>query len=297
MIDLYKLPVFHAVAQTRSFTRAAEQVHLTQPGISKHIKAMEEYFGVPLFDRMGRKVALTEAGEVLFETTQEVLTSITAAEQRIQDLTGLRGGKLRVGASFPIGLYILPRLLAEYRKRYPAVEVELAISTSANIEAKVLANKLDLGLVSRDVRHPKLVAVEFMKDELVAIVPPGHALSSKHRIKAEELVGESVILSAKGAGARAVVEERLRAKGIVLEKVLDFVNAEGVKHAVEAGLGISIQPRIMVQRDVAAGALRALRLADLDATIGYLHIARKDRHVSTAHQAFLALLPEADLDR
>lgn len=296
MIDLDRLRIFQAAAQTGSFTRAAQLVHLTQPGISKHIKSMEQYFGVPLFDRLGRKIALTQAGEVLFETTQEVMAQVAAAEQRIKDLTGLRAGKLRLGASFPIGLYILPRVLAAYRKRYPAVEVELAISTSASIEAKVLANKLDVGLLSRDVHHPKLLARKFMTDELVVIVPAGHKWPSRRRVKAQELAAQSVVLSARGAGAREVVEERLRAKGIVLPTVLDFANAEGVKHAVEAGLGISIQPRIMVQREIAAGALRALRLADMDAAISYCWISRKDRHVSNAQRAFLELLPKSRVD-
>src|SRR5579875_1352856 len=292
MIDLDRLRIFHAVAESGSFTRAAQLVHLTQPGISKHIKSMEEYFGVPLFDRQGRKVALTQAGEVLYASTQEVMALVASAEQRIQDLRGLRGGTLRLGGSFPVGLHVLPQVLAAYRKRYPQVKVELAIANSAGIEARVLDDKLDLGLVSHEVQHPKLVAREFMRDELVVIVPPGHKWSGKRRVKVQELAGESMILSGKGAGARAVVEERLQAKGIVLENVLDFANAEGVKHAVQAGLGISVQPRVTVQQEIDAGLLRGLRLADMDADIPYMYIARKDRHVSNAHQAFVELLLE-----
>jgi DNA-binding transcriptional LysR family regulator len=292
MIALDRLRIFHAVAQSGSFTRAAEMVHLTQPGISKHIKSMEEYFGVPLFDRAGRKATLTQAGEVLLESTQEVLALVASAEQRIQDLRGLRGGTLRLGGSFPVGLHVLPQVLAAYRKRYPQVKVELAIANSAGIEARILDDKLDLGLVSHDVQHPKLVTHEFMRDELVVIVPPDHRWSSKRRVKAQELVSESMILSGKGAGARAVVEERLQAKGIVLENVLDFANAEGVKHAVEAGLGISIQPRVTVQQEIDAGLLRGLRLADMECSIPYMYIVRKGRHVSNAQQAFVELLPK-----
>src|ERR1700687_3715706 len=127
MINLDQLRVFQAVAQASSFTRAAETVHLTQPGVSKHIKQMEEYFGTPLFDRLGKRVALTQAGEILFAATQEVMTSITAAEQRIEELKGLRGGKLVLGASFPIGIYVLPTILAAFRNQHPAVDVTLDI--------------------------------------------------------------------------------------------------------------------------------------------------------------------------
>jgi len=290
MIDLDRLRIFQAVAQARSFTRAAELVHLTQPGISKHVRQMEEYFGVPLFDRLGKKIALTQAGEILFEAAQEVIALVGAAEQRINDLTGIRGGKFYLGASFPIGLYILPGVLARYRKNYPSVEVKMDISTSSKVQAGVLSNRLDVGLVSSEVHDPRLLATEFMSDDLVAIVPRNHKWSTKKQIKIQDLLGETFILSAKGAGARAVVEERLQAKGIVLQNVLDFVNSEGVKHAVEAGLGISIQPRSIVQRELSVGSLRALRLADMETKIGYFHICRKNRHISNAAQAFLALL-------
>src|SRR5271165_1347566 len=118
MDNLERLRVFHAVAQAESFTQAADFLHLTQSGVSKHIKAMEEELGVPLFDRLGKTIALTEAGEILYQTAREVIGSVAAAEQRIQELAGLRGGKLRVGASFPVGLYVLPRLLAEFRKEH-----------------------------------------------------------------------------------------------------------------------------------------------------------------------------------
>lgn len=290
MDNLERLRVFHAVSQAESFTKAAEALHLTQSGISKHIKAMENELGVRLFDRVGKKVSLTQAGEILYEASKEVLASVGSAEQRIQELAGLSRGRLRVGASFPVGLYVLPRVLAAYRKEYPAVEVTLAISTTASIEAKVLDNKLDFGLVSADVHHPKLLTLAFMTDELVVIVPPEHKWANRRNIRAEELPDETFILAARGAGARATVEERLKAKGIGLTSVLDFVNIEGVKHAVEAGLGVSVQPRGAVQREVEAGTLIALRLADMESEIQYVYICRKKQFLSSAQKAFLEVL-------
>ena len=143
MIHLDQLRVFQAVAETGSFTRAADVVHLTQPGISKHIKQMEESFGTPLFDRSGRKATLTEAGAILFEATQGVMAIIDVAEQRIEDLKDLRGGRLRLGTSFPIGVYLLPRVLAQFRRKYPAIEVTLNITVSGMIGPKVLASEID----------------------------------------------------------------------------------------------------------------------------------------------------------
>jgi len=292
MDNLERLRVFYAVAKAENFTLAAESLHLTQSGISKHIKAMEEEFGTPLFDREPRKVSLTHAGEILYEAAHEVLASVASAEERIRELDGLGRGRLRVGASFPVGLYILPRLLADYRKQYPNIEITLAISTTANIEAKVLDNKVDFGLVSADVHHPKLMTLAFMTDELAVIVPPDHKWANRRNVRADELPGETFIFAARGAGARATVEERLKAKGIVLPNIMDFVNIEGVKHAVEAGLGISVQPRVAIQREIEAGALVAIRLADMDPEIQYVYIFRKKQIPSSAQKAFIEMLVE-----
>ena len=290
MINLDQLRIFQAVAQTRSFTRAAGIVHLTQPGISKHIKQMEEYYGVPLFDRTGKKVSLTEPGEILYEATLEVMAMMEAAERRIDDLKGLHGGTLRLGSSFPVGVYLLPEVLAAFRKQYPAVEVKLDISLSESIEAKLLANELDLGLVSHDARDPRLLARDFMTDELIAIVPTHHKWATKRKIKPQDLAGETFVVAAQGAGTRAVVEERIKAQGIVLQNVLEFGNLEGVKHAVEARLGISIQARSVVRREISAGTLHAIRLAGMDAKIQFYYVYRKNMHLSHAARAFLALL-------
>lgn len=290
MINLDQLRIFQAVAQARSFTRAADAVHLTQPGVSKHIKQMEEYFGAPLFDRLGKKVALTQAGEVLFAATQEIMASITAAEQRIEELKRLRGGKLVLGASFPIGIYVLPRILAAFRKQCPAVEVTLDISLSEKIVAKILANKLDLGLVSHEAHDPRLFAREFMADELIAIAPSDHRWANKKRIKPSELLSETFIVAARGAGTRAVVEERLNEKGIVLKHVVDFGNTEGVKRAVEAGLGVSIQARSVAQQEISTGSLTGVSLSGMEAKLEYFYLRHKDKHFTNAAKAFLALL-------
>jgi DNA-binding transcriptional LysR family regulator len=290
MIDLSQLRVFHAVCQQRSFTRAAEAVHLTQPGVSKHIRQVEEYFGVSMFDRLGKKVALTEAGEVLYEATQGIMDAVSTAEQRIADLKGLRGGRLALGASFPIGVYVLPAKLAAFRRRHAAVEVVLDISLSEKIATKVLANKLEIGLVTHKAMDARLVSKEFLSDELLAIAPSGHPWAKKRRIGIEELAREKVILAAQGAGTRAVLEERLAEQGVTLGKVFEFGNLEGVKRAVEAGLGVSVQARSGVERELAAGFLCGVRVTGIDSRIAYYYLRRKDKHLSNAAKAFVEML-------
>jgi DNA-binding transcriptional LysR family regulator len=251
---------------------------------------MEEYYGFPLFDRLGKKVALTQAGEILFEATQKIMAAISAAEQRIEELKGLKGGKLVVGASFPIGIYFLPGVLAAFRTQYAAVEVTLDISLGERIVAKILANKLDLGLVSHEVHDPRLTCSKFMTDELVAITPANHRWANKKQIRPRDLLEETFIVAARGAGIRAVVEERLREKGIVLKNVLDFGNLEGVKRAVEVGLGVSIQSRSVVRREISAGSLARVGLAGMDVKLAHFCVHHKDKHLSNAAKAFLGLL-------
>lgn len=289
-MNLDQLRILQAVAQSRSFTRAAEIVHLTQPGISKHVKQMEEYFGVPLFDRSGRKATLTEAGAVLYAATQEIMSTMDGAERRIDDLKGLRGGKLRLGSSFPIGVYVLPPLLAAFRKQHPAVEITLEIRLSEAVETKLLANEFDLGLVSHDTRDSRLVARPFMRDELVVIVPLEHAWASKRLIRLKALATETFIVAAQGAGTRAVVEERLAEQGITLPRIMEFGNREGVKHAVEAGLGVSVQARTVVEREIAAGSLHAVRLSGVDTSIRFFYVSRRNSHLTYAAKALIALL-------
>jgi DNA-binding transcriptional LysR family regulator len=293
MLNLDQLRIFDAVAKTRSFTRAAELVHLTQPGISKHVRQMEDYFGLRLFDRTGRKVTLTDAGVILFEATQEIISTIDNAEHRINDLKGLGGGKLRLGSSFPIGVYILPPILAEFRRKYPKVEVAFEICLSDTVESKLIANELDLGLLSRSPRSPKLIAYPFMSDELVLIAPPGHKWATKRRVKPEELISETFIVAAQGAGTRAVMEERLKARGIVLNNILEFGNLEGVKHGVEAGLGVSVQARSVVEREVASGSLRILKLSGIDPKIDFFYASRRSARITYAAKALVELLTTA----
>ena len=166
----------------------------------------------------------------------------------------------------------------------------MQISLSETVEAKLLANELDLGLVSHDAGDPRLVARAFMSDELVVIVPPGHKWAKKRHVAPRELADETFIVAAQGAGTRAVVEERLQALGIVLTNVMEFGNLEGAKHAVEAGLGISVQARSVVQREVAAGSLHAVRLTGMDTRIQFFFARKKNAHLTHAARELVGLL-------
>jgi DNA-binding transcriptional LysR family regulator len=173
MLNLNQLRIFHSVAGLLSFTRAADALHLTQPGISKHVRQLEEHFGTRLFERRGRKIALTHSGEALFEATQEITSCVEKATKRIRELDGV-APKLSLAATFTAGLYVVPGLLASFRKQHPEIETSLEIMLARVIEASVLDYTFDFGLVGHEVTNKKLSSTAFFSDELVAIVSVQH---------------------------------------------------------------------------------------------------------------------------
>lgn len=291
-MNLNQLKIFHAAAESRSFTRAAESLHLTQPGISKHIRQLEDVYGVRLFDRIGKKVTLTRAGEILHETTKKIFHQIDEAKLKIDDLRGLRGGKLLIGASVTVGVYLLPGVLRHFVVKYPEITLSAEISLSREVEDKVLGNQVDIGFVGHPIHDPRMVATRFTTDELVVIVPRRHKLSHRTRIRAHELTSHTFIVAQEGSGTRKAIEGLLHSKGIGLERKMEFGNTEGVKKAVEAGLGISVVSKHVVASEVSLNRLCAVPLSNVNTKRDINIIYLKEKYLSASVKAFLEFLGE-----
>ncbi|MEW6619083.1 MAG: selenium metabolism-associated LysR family transcriptional regulator [bacterium] len=289
-MNLNQLRVFHNVAKLQSFTRAASELYLTQPGISKHIKELEEYYGIRLFDRLGKKVMLTQAGEILFATTKDMFNLVNEAKIKIDELKEIRGGKLTMGASVTIGTYILPEILGKFRHKYPDIEIALDIFLSQEIVEKVLANMLDIGFIGAPVNDERLTINQFLTDELVVIIPPQHKWAGREFIEPNELINQPFILSREGSGTRTIVEERLKQIGVILKKTIEFGNTEATKKAVEAGLGISIISKYAILREINAGILKSLSLSEVNLKRNFYFIYCKDKYFTNVVKAFLSLL-------
>lgn len=294
-MNLNQLMVFHKVAKLQSFTRAAETLCLTQPGISKHIKQLEEYYGVRLFDRLGKKVILTQAGEILFGKTAVMFEHLDEAKVQINDMKSLTGGKISIGASVTIGVYVLPNLLGDFIRRYPSIEISLDISLSQEIEGKVLSNSLDLGFVGHPVKDERLSIHRFLTDELVIILHPEHYWAKRKTIQPHQLTDQPFLVSREGSGTRSTVEERLRSKGIHLNRVMEFGNTECVKKAVEAGLGISIISKHVIAREVSLNLIRSIPLTGITTKRDFYIIHLKDKYLNNLVQAFLDFLKASEI--
>lgn len=265
-MSIENLKVFVTVAEQRHFSRAAEVLHLSQPGVSSHIRNLENEFGAKLLHRSPKQVKLTEAGTVLYKQAKQILAYYEEARQRIQQLQQEVTGTLHVGASFTIGEYVLPRLLAEYVDLYPMVDVQVQIGNTEEIVRGVRSHQLDIGLVEGQIPFADMATEPFMKDEMVLVSPVGHALThaalkrSRPSIAAEALHDQVWIVREAGSGTRDYSDRLLLKLGLRVKRMFVFGSSQGVKEAVMAGLGIAVLSRWVVRKELAAGELAELRL-------------------------------------
>lgn len=290
-MNLNQLRIFHCAARLCNFTRAAEELHLTQPGISKHLKGLEEYYGTQLFDRLGKKVVLTQAGEALFEATSAAFNLLDQAKTRIDDLSGLLAGKLAIGTCVTVGTYILPEQLVRFRQRYPGIRIKVETALSGQITQLVLDNTLELGLVGHYTPDPRLVVDPFLKDRLQLVVSPRHSWSAKKApIPLKELASQTLLVSSRGAGTYRIVDALLKKSGVTPGGIVELGTTEGVKEAIAADLGVSLLSGHVLKKELASGVLATLALKGGEPSRDLYLIYRKDHSLSRAARAFLDLL-------
>lgn len=297
IMNFNQLRVFQAAAKTLNFTRAAEELHLTQPGISKHLKDLEEHYGTRLFERLGKKVVLTHAGEALYEATTSAFSLLDAAKARINDLNNLTTGKLAIGACNTIGTYILPDRLVQFRQRYPAIEINIEIKAetdySRQIVEKVLNNNLELGLVGHYHPDPRLLVRTFMTEPVVLLVSPLHPWAKrKSAVRLSELAQQTVVLASRGSGTWRIVEALLAQKGVQLGRTIELGTSEGVKRAVAANMGVALLSRHVLGHELAEGTIKTVPISGGEPTRDLFLIQHKDRYLSRAARAFVELLFE-----
>ena len=285
------LRVFQAVAENLSYTQAAEKLFVSQSTVSIQIKKLEEELEVDLFEQFGKKIYLTEAGERLFTYTNRIFSLVVDAKLALRDLKGLNMGKLVIGASTTPGSYILPTVIGSFQEKYPNIDISLEISNTHQVQKKILANKLDFGVVGEEFIMDPLLEVEpLLDDELVVIVPKGHLLAERQSITSEELLQHRFILRERGSSTREVFEEKINIKDKTLKVALQLNSLEAIKQAVVANLRISIVSKFAAEREVAAGRLFILRLTDLELIRQINLVYHKDKKLSPIVKKFMGHL-------
>lgn len=285
------LRVFVTAVEHSNFSRAAEILNLSQPGVSLHIRNLENEFGAKLLHRSPKHVKLTEAGEILYNRAKQILTLYHDAKQEIQSLRDEVTGLLKIGASFTIGEYILPRVLAQYVEQYPQVEIQVNIGNTEEIVQAVRTNDLDLGLVEGEVTQPGLQVKSFMMDEMILIASPGHPLCHSRAVALEaSLQGQIWIFREGGSGTRAFSDRFIHDAGLDVKRSFVFSSTQGVKEAVAAGLGIAILSRLVVNKELRSGELCEIPIKGSRFLRNLFVIQEKGESASMAKNMFLQKL-------
>ncbi|MDM1071505.1 LysR family transcriptional regulator [Empedobacter brevis] len=215
----FRLKVFDTVARRLNFTKAANELNITQPAVTKHIKEIELNLNIKLFERNGTKIKLTQAGEILVKYTEEIFSVYQKIEFEIGQLQEKQKGHLRLGASTTIAQYVLPPILAEFRKRFPEIQLNLVIHNSEKIEDLLTNNKIDVGLIEAQIKNRTFHYFPFMKDEIVLVARQNHPLSTKNHLKTDDLLQIPFVLRESGSGTLETIDLALKAKNIKLNEL------------------------------------------------------------------------------
>ena len=286
-MDARDMEVFLSVAKHLNFTRAGKEVHLSQPSVSVRVRQLERDLGVKLFEQLGRRVTLTEAGRLLVPHASRVLAAMDDARHAVEELQGLERATIRIGASTTPGMYLVPKIIARFMRRHPKVEIHLGIEDTRRVEEGVAANEFDFGFVGGHLVGDQIDVIPWLTDEVMLVAPPGHALIRKRIVGPKDIAGEPFIFREQGSATQAAVERGLRASDLQVKAVMEMSNPEAVKQAVQGGLGLAFLSRFAVEAELKAGTLAAVRVRGLAVRRELKIVHRRDKHLSRAVRAFI----------
>ncbi|MDQ6772185.1 MAG: LysR family transcriptional regulator [Candidatus Dormibacteraeota bacterium] len=291
-LTLQQLRAFLAVADLQSFSLAAHELGLSQPSISYQVKELEAALGVALLDRMGKRMRLTEAGDVLYDYAQRSLRLIDEAAAAIDHMRGLESGRLRVGASTTVGIYVVPLALGAFKRRHPGISVSLDIGGRAILQDRLLRGVLDVAVLSPPLEHAELAAEPWMDDELVMVVPAGHRLDGRAGLTLRDFESEPFLMREVGSGTREEVEKAVAAAGVRLSVAMELGSNGAIKHAVEAGLGVAVLSRHAITMEARAGSVVVVEVRGLPIRRPWViaHVRGGQRGLPPAVEAFAGFL-------
>ncbi|NJK78712.1 MAG: LysR family transcriptional regulator [Chloroflexaceae bacterium] len=286
-MDMRQLATFRMVARTLSFTRAATALNYVQSTVTAQIQALEHELNVPLFDRLGKRIALTDAGQRLLEYADRILALADEAQMAVAHADH-PAGKLTISAPESLCIYRLPAVLRQFRAQYPAVRLLFRPAPSLELRRMVSEGELDMAyLLDEPIRSTELVVNTLMEENILLVVPPDHPLATAADVTPADIQGEPVVLTETGCAYRLLFERALAAAGIHLTEMLEFRNVEAIKQCVLAGMGVGVLPAFVVERDVAEGRLAVLPWRGDTLNVFTQVVYHKDKWLSPALRAFL----------
>lgn len=286
-MTLEQLRIFVAVAEHEHVTQAARHLNLTQSATSAAVAALEQRYATKLFDRIGRRIALTDAGRLFLVEARAVLARSTAAETVLADLAGLKRGHLSLAASQTVGNYWLPKLMHQFQLSYPGIDLKLSLGNTETVAGQVHEGLADIGFIEGEIDDPALTVRHVAEDKLVLVVSPNHAWAQRRPQSPKDFAAARWICREPGSGTRAVLEAALPTLGMErdqLQIALELPSNEAVCAAVEAGAGVTIFSRLVAERALKAGSLIPVT-ADLPRR-NFSILRHKERYVTQVSAAF-----------
>lgn len=265
-MNIDHLKIFCLVVEEGSISQAARLSYVSQPAVSRQIHQLENFYGTLLFNRIDGKLTLTKMGKMLYPYAKTIVKDFNHSLEIIQQATGDRNLYLRVGASLTVGEYLLPDLLGRFKKMFPEIKLTLTIANTPHILEDLSNDTIDLALVEGIVENKELIFEKFANDELILVYPNDHPWSGMEEIGLEQLSSERIIWREPTSSTRLIIENTLKHYGALdkIENYMELGSTQAIKSAVEAGLGISILPRLTVQRELEYGLLREIKIRGLD---------------------------------
>ncbi|HZL35870.1 MAG TPA: LysR family transcriptional regulator [Tepidisphaeraceae bacterium] len=289
-MNLGHLAIFHAIAEEGSVSRGADRLTVSQPAVSKQLRLLERALGTTLMERGPRGITLTESGDLLAGYARQIFALEDEALRAIRQLRGLERGRLAIGASTTIGVYLLPELFVRFRRQYPAIDTTLEVSNARLIQQRLGEGAIDVGFMELQPEGDGWESTTFMSDDLVAIAPPGHPLLSRSRVTSEAFCGEPFVVRATGSDTKSFVEEALAERGLEVKPIMSLGSTEAIKRAVAAGIGVAIVSHLAIEMELKAKALAIVPVKGLSIRRPLLRVRRKNAPEMPALTAFLKLL-------
>ncbi len=286
---LRQLQVFEAVARHLSFTRAAEELHLTQPAVSMQIKQLESSVELPLLEQVGKKVYLTEPGRVLLDHSRRIADCLSSAREELNDLRGTEGGRLRVGVVSTVN-YFATKLLAAFTRAYPEVQITLDVGNRREILHKLESNEPDIVLMGEPPPDIDAVAEPFMRNPLVMICAPDNPLARRRRLAPSRLDGLGFVVRESGSGTRAAMERFFDHQGVRPGRIMELTGNEAIKQAVRAGIGLAVVSAHTIELERDAGLVAIVPVTGFPLQRQWFVVRRNGKRLSLAAEAFRAFV-------
>ncbi len=288
-LTLRQLKVFESVARHLSYSRAAEDLHLTQPAVSMQIKQLEENVSLPLFEQMGKRISLTEAGHELYRYSCAISQQLTNMEVALDELKGMERGKLNISVVTTAN-YFAPHLLAKFCQRYSGVTVSLNVSNRETVLKQLADNVIDLAIMGLPPENQDIASESFMENPLVVIAPPEHPLCQSKRIPVKRLAKEIFLVREPGSGTRSAMERFFAKHKIEINKGMETDTNEAIKQAVQAGMGLGIMSQHTAELELETGRLKVLAVQGFPITRYWHVVNRKNKRLSGVAQTFREFL-------